>query len=496
MLNLFKRKAACSRQTWELSTPLLKLSPRDSWTIGDACMGTCVLGATGSGKTTGAGAALAKAFLRAGFGGLWLCCKGDERQTIEHYARQTGRTSDLVIFDASCQHRFSFLDEELNHAGRGAGLTENIVNLLSTILEVSERNTGSGGREDDGYWRKAMRQMCRNACELLAIAKGQVTVPDLYRVVVSAPTSRGQLADDDWKAGSFCFDCLRKADAAKKQQRAEKDFELVADYWMIEFPQLSEKTRSVIVSTFTSLVDVLNRSLLRDLFCTDTTIRPEDTLDGKIIVIDLPARTYADVGIFAAVLWKYCWQRAVERRDVAANERPVFLFADEFQNFSVRYDQEFQATARSSRAATVYLTQSRANMLAAFGGQEAEAVTDSLLGNLQTKFFHANGDASTNEWAANVIGRSRQYFMNGNQSLGSFDPMRLVGLGDPGHTSGGFSEQMDFEVQPREFTTLRCGGPANRWETDTIVFQGGRRFLASGETWMPVTFRQDIGPCG
>ncbi len=146
---------------WGLSSPLLSLSKRDPWTVGDACMGTIVTGATGSGKTTGAGAALALAFLRAGFGGLVLCCKKDERRLWEGYCRRTGRLPDLVVFDASGTQRFSFLDEELQRAGAGAGLTENIVNLLSTVLEVAERNGGQGGREDEGYWRRSLRQWHR-----------------------------------------------------------------------------------------------------------------------------------------------------------------------------------------------------------------------------------------------------------------------------------------------------------------------------------------------
>ena len=52
------------------------------------------------------------------------------------------------------------------------------------------------------------------------------------------------------------------------------DFEIVTDYFLMEFSSLSDKTRSVIVSTFTSMVDVLNRGLLRELFCTDTNITP------------------------------------------------------------------------------------------------------------------------------------------------------------------------------------------------------------------------------
>jgi len=62
-------------------------------------------------------------------------------------------------------------------------------------------------------------------------------------------------------------------------------------------------------------------------------VTPEDCLAGKILVIDLPVKEFAEVGQFAAIIWKYLFQRAVERRVVAVNPRPCFLFVDESQIF-------------------------------------------------------------------------------------------------------------------------------------------------------------------
>jgi hypothetical protein len=47
-----------NRESWSLSRPLLRLSDADVWTLGDAVEGTQILGATGSGKTTGSGQAI------------------------------------------------------------------------------------------------------------------------------------------------------------------------------------------------------------------------------------------------------------------------------------------------------------------------------------------------------------------------------------------------------------------------------------------------------
>lgn len=479
-----------------LSRPLLHWSDHDdvfSWR--EAFSGTLVLGATGAGKSSGSGRALALSMLKNGFGGLVLTAKPDERAVWEGYCKAAGRTDDLVIFDAAGSHGFNFLDYEMTREGGGAGHTENVVNLLSTVIDVAERGpTGGSGREDEGYWRRANRQLCRNVVDLLALAKGRIAVPDLYRVVISAPTSLEQKGSEEWQRSSDCYRWLREADKRLKSSRERSDFGIVADYWLLEFPSLSEKTRSVVVSTFTSMVDVLNRGVLRQLFCGETTLTPDAVQDGKIILIDLPVKEFSEIGLFANVLWKYAFQRSIERRPVNEATRPVFLWADEAQHFLTSYDMQFQTTCRAARVATVLLSQNYSNFVAALGGSEkGRAEADSLLANLNTKIFHANGDPVTNEWAAGLIGKSVRYMASGNSSRPSDDGLlALVGLEgqrQPGSVSAGFSESMDFEVQPREFTRLRTGGPEN-WIVDGIVFQNGKTFRASGRGWLRVQFKQ------
>lgn len=486
------------RHSWGLGTTLLRWSRHDSWTLRDATEGTLVLGATGSGKSSGSGRSLALSMLKSGFGGLVLTAKADERSVWEGYCQESGRTDDLVVFGRDRPFRFNFLDYELQRKGDGAGLTENILNLFSTVLEVAERNsTGSGGREDEGYWKRSTRQLIRNCIDLLSFGLGRVTIPDLYRVVISAPASRDQINSADWKTKSFCFRCLAEADKRPKRSRESKDFELVADYFMVEFPSLSEKTRSVIVSTFTSMVDVLNRGILSELFCTETNIMPEAVLDGKIIVIDLPVKEYAEVGQFAQILWKYCFQRSIERRNIAENARPVFLWADEAQYFVTAYDMQFQTTCRAARVATILLSQNISNFYAALGGNEKGRVeAASLFANLNTKIFHANGDPVTNEWGSSIIGRKRQIMANGSTSYSSEDQhLQGIGLswmGSGGTLSSGFSEVYEYEVQPSAFTQLRTGGIENQRRVEGIVFQNGKRFRVSGRTWLSVAFEQKL----
>jgi hypothetical protein len=470
---------------------LFALSDADAFSLADACEGVQILGATGSGKTSGSGRQLALAYLRAGMGGLVLTAKPDERDLWERYCDESRRRRDLVIISPAERWRFNFLDYELHRSGAGAGLTENLVNLFSEVCQVAERRSSGGGRDDEGYWRRAMRQMVRNCIDLLMLGQGKVSIPELYRIVVSLPTSPSQVADAGWQSRSFAFACLKAADEQPKSAMRRQDYELCADYALVEFPALSEKTRSVIVSTFTSMVDVFQRSVLRELFCTTTNIVPEAVEDGKILLMDLSVKEFGEVGQLAQVLMKYVFMRSIERRTGSANPRPVFLWVDESQLFTTDYDFMFQTTARSARVCTVYLTQNLSNYYATLGaGEQGKASADSLLANLNTKIFHANGDPVTNEWAANLIGRSRQFLVNASTSNQTDWASSLLGS-STSQSSGGVTETIEYEVQPRSFTSLRRGGDANGGLIDGIMFQGGRRF-ANGRTWLPVTIEQRL----
>jgi hypothetical protein len=52
------------------------------------------------------------------------------------------------------------------------------------------------------------------------------------------------------------------------------------------------------------------------------------------------------------------------------------------------------------------------------------------------------------------------------------------------------SEQMELEVEPSVFSTLRTGGKANQWLVDSIVFQSGKVFPDTGRPWRHATFHQ------
>jgi hypothetical protein len=476
-----------------LDTPLLKLSSKDFWTVRDSFEGTQIFGAIGSGKTSGSGQAIAKAFLKAGYGGLVLTAKKGERELWEKYAEATGR-QDLIIVSPENHWRFNFLNYELNRPGKGGGLTENLVALFCHVLEAAERKEQGGGNER--FWKDALKNLLRNAIELLKMSKGEVKLEDISRIIESAPATLDQVESPDWQRRSYCAELLYEAEEKAKSPAQEADYAHTRKYWLQDFPDLNPKTRSIITAMFTNMASLFLRSPLRELFSTTTDFLPEHSHNGAVIIIDLPAREYMDVGIYAQMMFKLLWQQSTERREIGPASRPVFLWVDESQVFVNSYDTQFQTTARDRMAATVYLTQNISNYYAMLAGQRAKPETDSLLGNLVTKIFHSQSDAETNRWAAELVGKSWQTRINANVSSsqgGGSSSSRYSGVisdQQSEQSSAGFSEIFEYELPPSSFTTLKKGGPPNGNQVEAILYQGGRTFKHTGKTHLKVTFQQ------
>ncbi len=468
---------------YDLDRVLYKFNGRESFTIRQACEGVQIFGGIGSGKTSGSGAALAKAYLRAGFGGLVLCAKKDELATWQRYVQETGREKSLLVFDMSGKWRFPFLQYEVSRKGEGAGNTDNLVRLFSTVQEAMERSKAGAG--SDPYWLRAMQQLTRNAIDLCMIVQGEVSVPLLYDVITSAPRSPEERDSEAWQKDSLCWKLLLEGNRKSiADDWVLRDLASTASFWLKEYPLLGDKTRSSIISMFTSMADNFLRRPFRMLFSEipqdkKQILYPEYSHKGAVIILNLPVKEFGEAGRAAQGVYKYMWQQAAERRNTRENDRPVFLWVDEAQNFASEYDMQFQATARSSRACTVYLTQNLPNYYAEMGGAHSKYRVDSLVGNLQTKIWHANSDPETNERAAETIGKSWQVRKSRSGSI--HEESYSIGKSE--------QHSFDYDVIPQAFTTLKKGGPLNDFEVEAYLFQSGRKWM-NGQTNLKAIFKQ------
>lgn len=538
-----------------MEAPLLSLSPlpEDVWRLGDAFEGTAIFGRSGSGKTSGSGQALAKAFLRNGMGGIVLCAKPDEADNWERYAAETGRSASVIRFDGSGRYRFNFLEYEMQRDNIPPDvLATNLVSTLQSVVEVATRATGMGaGREGDAFWQKSSRMFLTMAVDLLYAATGRVRLAELVDLINSAPQSRAEMQDESWRQGSFFAQTMRDFYATGGAYPPPiEDVKRLDQFWRRTFPNMTEKTRSNVVTTLMTDLDPLLRGQMRKIFSTETNVVPELTHDGAVILLDFPLKQWNETGVLAQMIFKYLWMRATERREITPESRPVFMWADECQLFLSAYDMEFQSTARSSRACTVLLTQNLPSFYSRIGGEHAEHTVNAMMGNLRTKIFHNNDCTTTNQWATDLIGKETVWRASFNRnegwsadhssgwsegqsssrstgissgasksysatsspdSRGSFSISYGSNIGDnmggstsreqgrsggqsegqSGGRSYGLQEQRDYAVEPHEFATqLLTGGKENGYAVTGVMVLPGRYFRRNGKHWMQIAFPQ------
>ncbi|MDF7816760.1 TraM recognition domain-containing protein [Runella sp. MFBS21] len=498
---------------FDLDQPLIELASqteRGYWTIRHAVEGVQIFGGIGSGKTSGSGRMLALKYLASGFGGLVLTVKPDEKQAWQEYCQLTGRERDLIILEPGGPHRFNFLQYESRQAK--SALTENIVEVLKTVIRAGEEK--DSGKSDDAFWETALDMLIFNVIDLCQLAYGHISVQQMYDIVQTIPKSHEQLQNSpqegEVKAFQKAFEAARKrvtenmdawfnalpaAQQTILQNEAAFEAELLHalpqarllkfldQFFFDSFINLSEKTRSIIDFTFAGFLFRLLREPVYSLFCRgDSTVTPEDCLNGKIILLNLPVKVYHKVGRDCQILFKYIWQRAMEKRPVNPQARPLFLWADEAQNFLHEHDADYQATARSSRIATVYISQNLPNYYACMGGQKAEFRVKSFLGTLGTKIFHANADIETNKYASELFGEA--YFEEESHSVTvsqNFGQTKSKSL------------KLERMVRPEEFVRLRTGGPLNNFRVEGYLHRQGDALLR-GLNHTKMLFNQHYQP--
>ncbi len=496
------------------TTSLLRFGKKDAWLLKHAFEGTHIFGGTGAGKTSGSGRSIAKAFLLGNLGGLVLCAKPDEYEQWYAYAKACGREKSLIRFCPKAGTGFNFLEYELT---QGEGGINNVVNLLEKVLKFTETN-GLGSSDKEKFWDLSIRELLRNTIAPLFHAHGRIDLDEIMQMVQSGPTSPKQYGQQTWRDNSFCFQTLEKMVANPVHPIGHREGRVVTDYWRHTFAQADPKTRENIRISFTSRIAQLFTGEEYKLMCTHTNVVPELCFEGgAIIVMDMPSQVWSETGILVQKIFKYMWQRAAQRRARNRKTRPCFLFADEAHIFADEYDATFQSIARSAGVCTVYLSQGIDGYLHQIGGPNAQAATDALMGHFQTKIFHANSSSSTNEWAANLIGRSIQIrrgtssgenegFSESRTRGRSIEEgqagLSLFGLGrrdknsNRGASTGSsftesYNETLELEIEPGDFARgLATGGPDWNYMVDGIVMKTSARFGPDKKNWIKVRFSQ------
>lgn len=521
----------------DLNAPLLKLSDQDSFDLAAACAGVHIFGGIGSGKTSGSGRIIAGAYLRAGMGGVVTVAKPEDIELWRRYAAEHGRKASLILFDEN--EGFNFLAYELGRQGMdGIGA---VTECLMRVLEAAKRASPTASQKgEEPFWENSARMILRYSIPLVYSATGTLQISELIRFITTAPTNPKEVVDAEWQRHSFMYEVMQAAAQRPKVPMAPTVLREAINYWAEQYTAIPDKTRGNIVITVTTTLDRFMHGKLNRIFCGRTTIAPELTFHGAIILLAMPTLTWNEDGIIAQQLFKYMWQRSVLSRNALAQihrERPVFLYSDEAQETVSAYDGEFLSMCRGSKCCVTYLTQSLPTYYAKLGGDNPRDAAHSLVGKFMTHIYHSNACPETNDFAARTLGRVLT--RRSNYSSGSSQSMSMgmssgasenegsssnwghssgssAGHGSSGfnsssgHTSGsgsnwgsnrgrgtsesvsrGFSEAMEYAIEPGDFArVLKNGGRQNRRLVTGIWFEAGRIFRANGSNFMLEAFRQ------
>ena len=378
---------------------------------------TLVMGGVGSGKTSSSGMLISKYLLSQGAGGLVLTYKTGEAEDWKQRVVDAGVDPDNVyVFNHNSGLQCDFLQYEVIRPSENAGDITNLLDILKNVgrlskgLDVTQESRGG----DNEFWEQSALNLLRNVITVLQIAFDEVSLHHIATIVDELEWGPLHEQSDKRLSKSYLFrvyksiqkfenDVTPSVNAVGRELRPseKRDFARAWNDLTEIFPNRPERTRGSITNQAAQMYAPLMSGKMRDMFASGTVdVYPELVFEGKVIILDISLQTYGEAGRVAQGIWKYLFQKAVERRP-EHDRRPCFLWVDEAHYFLNELDQRFLTTVRSKHCATVFLTQNIDNFYTAIGERPA----DSLLANFKTQIFHRNDSYATNKYASDLIGQ-------------------------------------------------------------------------------------------
>lgn len=469
------------RQGLDLDRVLLNLTgskhPDDALTLRDLFEHVFVTGSTGSGKTSTIGYHLAQSLLSTRklpeedrIGMIVLLYKSGDLQQWIDWAEQQGRERDLMIINPDDKNVFNLLE---------AYRDKEAISAVDTLMIVSGLSlNGSSQQNSEQYWEQMNRQRLHRLVLLNQLCGEALSLHTLHRLHSSAPQYSEQVDSEDFKARSYCWQMLGRANERCGENHPQ--FKLVEDYFVREFPYMADRTQSSILSLTSGILEpFVSSPMLSGLFAGGTKLDLDEMLRGKIVLLNLPIQQYEYAGKLAQILFKHLLQKRIEGRDLENIPNPVCFYIDEYQYFISPYDALFLSTARSARAGCVLMTQNISNLYAQVGGsgRAADEKVNALLALTNHKLFLAQNNSVTNEFASKTIGMGIHRLSNTSVQVQQF-------AGNAGQ-----SESYHYQVMPHEFTMLKRGGKHSEGIVECIVTATGKRF-SNGKNYLRLQFLQ------
>ncbi|MEM6846106.1 MAG: TraM recognition domain-containing protein [Bacteroidota bacterium] len=449
-----------------MDRPIFRLNDAgDVLSLRDCFANIAVFGGSGSGKTSGTVSHLLYAWLNCANlsqhekrGAIIWFYKAGDVQDVLRMAKICGREDDVIHITPESRDVYNLLENE--------AIGEEITNVVDILVESSDLSSGNQSfKSGERFWEQSEKQLLTRTILLLKLAGIPLSPQAMYEVINSVPTSE-QLAlmdsaslksEDDpltaeeqtahkFVSESACCQYLIKA--AERVGNDHTGFKRLETFYLVQLASSDSRTRANVIHGCAGRLEMFQVSeMLSSKFCGETKASPELAFQGKIILLDVGVDKYGPIAKKIQLLYKYAAVKSALRRDLTKHPNPVLFCVDEAQNFVLKQDADFLCVSRSKRVCNLYASQSISNFIYAFGGQDGEARTHSLMSNMSHKFFHANTDFKTNQWASDVIGKD----------LTVMKSFSAKGTGTDGNSASGRYEYQ-YVVQPLEFQFLPQGG--------------------------------------
>jgi len=434
-------------------------------------------GGSGAGKTTGPLKLIIKSLFKLGLGALVTTAKVDDCDRILQYAKQTGRSDDVIVIDPSGINAIHLIQYLLDLTPQGSSRAISFTEMLKIISEVFTTVSQETG---EAFWRNERDRLAANVVTLIEAAEEQVSAILFLRVITSIPQSTEQMQSTDFLQSSTC---MRLIDKVIQSENDNIEVQMTIDYLLKELPAMGDRTRSSILADMLGIINRMVRGLFpRILGAKQNNVTPEMVYEqNKIIVLNTPPALYGEQGTIIQALFVYAFMQKTLQRDLKKNNNNyAALICDEFQTILSEKFLRYVSVSRSSRIINIFATQSIAACRVKIGGMHANEVIEAFLGNMRTKIMMAHAEPGSNDYSSKMIGQHMAQRKGFN-----------VGAGTQNMSSSA-TEFMKYLVEPYQFGLLKNGGKRNNYICEAYMIMTGRTF--KGELpYMKVAFDQRTG---
>lgn len=281
--------------------------------VSDLATHLLVLGASGTGKTSGVIRPVTHGWIHADCGGLLVI---DGKGALPLELQGIGADYRLITPTGTPFNPIEGMKPD---------------SVADTLADVFS------GNADDPFWSDAARLMLRMAAMLIAEHPDlPFTIGALQRFCVMDTQARLELL----------------APLAESMEQ-DKVIQSAAHYWLAEVPAMPEKTLGSIVNMVRTWLGniTLHRVLGAWTDNPNSSVRIEETFTGAKLGLLLPESEYGKGGVaISALCMRRLYDAAKERGDKWAKQpgqKAVLLAADEVQNLLTRSDLETVPVARS-----------------------------------------------------------------------------------------------------------------------------------------------------